>query len=63
MTLSNATIKDFIITTLLTECKPADGEWVDAMVRLAAGAGCMKGQFYIINRLMGLKYGTLHLAQ
>jgi hypothetical protein len=63
MTLSNATIKDFVITTLLTECKPVEGDWVDAVVRLAAGAGCMKGQFYIVNKLMGLKYGALRLAQ
>lgn len=58
MTLSNSTIKDFVITTLLTECKKIDGEWVDAVVRLAAGAGSMAGQFYIVNKLMGLKYAA-----
>ena len=58
MTLSPATLKDFVITTLLAEGRLVDGEWVDRVVSAASAAASMIGQFDIINKEMS----RLHVA-
>ncbi len=57
MTLSPATVKDFVITTMVTEGRRFDGEWVDAVVRAAGQQQTMRDQFYVVNRLMEMVRG------
>jgi hypothetical protein len=57
VTLSPATVKDFVITTMMTEGRRFDGEWLDAVVRAAGQQQTMKDQFYVVNRLMEMVRG------